>query len=513
MQNNFGRLAAFNYKVKFQSKKWQFRILIAIGIILISGVGAYRSRHHGVSYEGKDVSYWFGEARPGVVTGTAPLTAFQAMGESAVPYLLTELKKGESSWDKFYLKKWQHLPKWAIKRLPMPSLPHSREERAVELLGIIGPKVKVAVPDLIHAYNEDYSRHYGLPKGTILDWSVQLTNPAVIMAWSGTPAIADDIFRQKICKALFAMAPDNKELVPLVLASLREPGRRHFEWLYNILLTKDNLVPAIRNSKEVLLAALNDANAEVRSMAAELLGKLLPGDKDVIPVLTKLLKDSDNATRISAIRPLLKNKIQLDAVVVALSSLAEDPSPNTARFALFSLVDLNAEKALPIIERAMENTNAVVCATACQNLRRLGPKGKEALPRLFEMAMQRKDLDHLIRLQMVNILWEVGQNVELVIPFRLEELRDPDNQVRWNAATFLAQHSEEAKAAVPILIEMLGKDESNRLRAKAAMTLERFGKEAKVAIPALKKALEDEYSNVQEAAKEALAKIEAHEAP
>ena len=89
----------------------------------------------------------------------------------------------------------------------------------------------------------------------------------------------------------------------------------------------------------------------------------------------------------------------------------------------------------------------------------------------------------------------------------IEELKDPNEDVRARAASALEEFGPEAKAEVPPLIGAL-KDEDEGVRSRAARALGNIGPEAKAAVPALVEALKDEADDVRQEAAEALGKID-----
>ena len=89
----------------------------------------------------------------------------------------------------------------------------------------------------------------------------------------------------------------------------------------------------------------------------------------------------------------------------------------------------------------------------------------------------------------------------------LIKLKDTDEDVRIFAALQLGSLGEDAQAAVPALIELLGSQEVIDRRV-AALTLGQIGAAASEAVPLLVDALEDDDNVLQQFAVAALFKIE-----
>jgi HEAT repeat protein len=86
-------------------------------------------------------------------------------------------------------------------------------------------------------------------------------------------------------------------------------------------------------------------------------------------------------------------------------------------------------------------------------------------------------------------------------------LQDPDELVRLHAALGLGSLGEEARPALPLLLDLLGSD--NVLdRRGAAWALRDLGEVALEAVPALLEALEDDDEQVEELAAQALEAIQ-----
>jgi HEAT repeat protein len=70
----------------------------------------------------------------------------------------------------------------------------------------------------------------------------------------------------------------------------------------------------------------------------------------------------------------------------------------------------------------------------------------------------------------------------------IEILRNPDDQVAWQAAHLLGELEAEPALAVPALAEAV-QGTNALLASAAAWALGRFGEQARPSIPALRKAL------------------------
>ena len=94
-----------------------------------------------------------------------------------------------------------------------------------------------------------------------------------------------------------------------------------------------------------------------------------------------------------------------------------------------------------------------------------------------------------------------------ILPVVVEILKDPNDQVAYQAAELLGEMKAEPALAVTALAEAV--QGTNALVAStAARALARFGEQARPAIPALRKALEHPHSGVRREAANALTQID-----
>ena len=178
---------------------------------------------------------------------------------------------------------------------------------AAEALGRIGPEAKEAVPALIAALKDLYA-DVRSAAAEALGWiapEAKEAAPALIAALKDQNENA----RGTVAEALGRIRPEAKEAALALIAALKE--RDSLE--YSNLFPQGNsfAFPRIERSlvmiglrvKEVepiLIAALKDQDAPVRSCAARALGQIRPAVDDAVPALIAMLKDEDANVRSSA---------------------------------------------------------------------------------------------------------------------------------------------------------------------------------------------------------------------
>jgi HEAT repeat protein len=153
-------------------------------------------------------------------------------------------------------------------------------------------------------------------------------------------------------------------------------------------------------------------------------------------------------------------------------------------------------KITPIVEKLIDN-NARVRLEAHDALVSIG---SGAVPTLVENL---KNPDCNIRWRAAWVLGDMGTEATTAVGALTEALQDEDVQVRMYAVLALGEIGIPAKSAVPALMAAL-QDKEQYVRIYAASALRRIGTEAKVAVPSLINALKDSNPRVRKNAALAL---------
>lgn len=130
-------------------------------------------------------------------------------------------------------------------------------------------------------------------------------------------------------------------------------------------------------SVPALVAALNDASADIRTAAADALGRVGPEAKAALPALTATLKDPEKAVR------------------------------QHAAFAL-GVVDPEDAAVLPALVELLKDSDLEVRRHAALSLGRLGPSARPALEVLMEAS---KDADSRFRQLIQNAIRKINMEI------------------------------------------------------------------------------------------------------
>jgi HEAT repeat protein len=245
-------------------------------------------------------------------------------------------------------------------------------------------------------------------------------------------------------RCLGAFPQDAATVVPLLIAALKNPGRR-----WSALNALANLGPAAAPAVPQVIDLLRDPDPNVRDQACLALGHVGPDAKAAVPHLQKLLDDPD--LRASAIRTLGQIGPDARAAVPQLVALLRHRRDWDQELAVVALSRIGDASAVPGLVAALRDGPEAQRA-ACRVLSALGPAAKAALPPLLDLVRQGQSE---AAGQAVGDLGTDSAEVirALVLTFGREPVEDGDLVPAPLEA--LAYLGPEARAAIPALIEGL----------------------------------------------------------
>jgi HEAT repeat protein len=280
----------------------------------------------------------------------------------------------------------------------------------------------------------------------------------------------DPKVRRAAAEVLQGMGPDASAAVPALARVLRDK-----DYLARGMAARalGHVGPA---AVPALIDALKDQDKEVRRDAAFALRFLGPQGKEAVPALMAALSDGDREVRINA--------------AYALGEVGEDAAP-----AIPILIE--AFK-LPI-DLGTDATNAV------------GKMGPVAVPLLL---VALKDKNSNVRWCAAMALGDIakgnrGPETQKAFRLLLESSQDSDKYIRSSATRTLGYFSAEATISVPVLMNQLNDPEPD-VRQAAAVALSELSAKSKtdaVSVASLLRALQDKDSHVRLGAVRILEKI------
>ena len=230
-----------------------------------------------------------------------------------------------------------------------------------------------------------------------------------------------------------------------------------------------------------LLEAIHDPDRGTRSIALTALGKVRVNPKKGIPALLEALDDPSPGTRSAALMGLAEYGAAAKETVPRIVALLEAKNHGTAMMAAAALGDLgtNAASAIPALVKALDSPEDDLRHNAANALGKFGPAARPAIPALEKL------LRHSSGMEQENAavsLWRLDGRTD-VVPILIDSLKsqgtwDPlerqnPNGVRSFAVSQLGEIGPPAKAAVPLLQQMLQTADPN-LRAIIQRALTRI---------------------------------------
>ena len=358
-----------------------------------------------------------------------------------------------------------------------------RRERALTVLGMLGPDAAPALPEILAALKDPDGRFRALAAETLgkLGPAADVTVPDLIAA------LEDGRFLGRIAavSALAIRGKDRVEVVPALLAALR----------------------AKRGDAE--RGPFDGGWRACRRAAVSALGSLGPLAEDALPALRDLHDDEDAFLRIGAAAAMAR--IEGDtarSVGLLLKELEAECDVGGAEWGEGSCdaaakvlggFGEDAAPAVPLLVRGLSRSDAtekgphsVVCADA---LGEIGPKAAPALPGLYEM-LGSKWVQ--VRFVAARAIWRIERKPDAVREvFSAVALDDVDRECRRSALDCLGEMGAGARPAIPALLELLARDGDTALVPPFAEEFRRdmsgrchrilrgLGPDADAAVPAL----------------------------
>ena len=302
---------------------------------------------------------------------------------------------------------------------------------------------------------------------------IRIGKPAVPQLLKALPAAGRHL-RHEIVDIFTQMESDAEEAVPALLAELREPNfsvpfhHVNTDYHWDVTVALASIGPSALAG---LTEALSDPNRNVRQYAASALDYMGIDARTSVPALMPLLQDKYSKVRAAAASALgSMGQVGLDTLFELHSRHIPPPealrrSDHPAHAAVSSLIQLLADESHSVRTAAAGALGAI------------GAPAKAAVPVLINRSkiVMNRELESIIR-------GLGGIGTPDVVPVLTEALTDSSALIRLTAARALADAADPT--AVPALIAAL-KDKDNDVRGGAAIALGAIGAPAKAAVPVL----------------------------
>ncbi|MBS0261991.1 MAG: HEAT repeat domain-containing protein [Planctomycetes bacterium] len=411
---------------------------------------------------------------------------------------------------------------------------------ALNALGEIGPAAASAVGDMVLNFSdndENVRREAVLAIGKMGD-AAQPAIPGLIAALSDkselvrTQAIwALGRTGPKAVPSLIALLGDEnlQETAVVVLGQLGPAARSAVPELVHLLSQKDlpestrhELILALSRfgsfAEEAvpgLLRILGDEQNPWRADAAWAIAHI--GAKGAIPQLIRAMPpDESAASELTTVLPLavltlnpeneLYFKWALKRGVALLGH--EDNRVKQAAAAALAITGKKAVEAVSPLAAGMENTDPAVRSSFLGALAAIGPDAEEGLPAVITALA---DSEHAVRTAACVTVGKIGAAAKVTAPLLEQHLQDRDPALRLAAAWALVQVDPKRADLGALCTEPLRwglQSADSRLRKESAQALGSIGPAALHAAPDLQKLVQNGDAEEQQAAGEALRKIQ-----
>jgi HEAT repeat protein len=416
-------------------------------------------------YKDRPISYWFGESfkyRGKDLTGRRSLAAAaRAMGEPAVPFLLSQTRYRQGFIKTKWLQLAPQLPEFVQRFVPRP--PSEDLVRGAAYAGLIdmGPLAKSAVPELIIVFQRP----------------------------PNDPATSDHILRATW--VFESIGPEARDAVPCLVSFLGGAlkSNRDESLLEQTIHALKKFGPEARTAVPLLLSYIENTNGRLGVAAALALWKIDGQTNLALRFLESALDDKADYTVVVAIKALREMEAPDPIVLPRMLALLDHSNSQVKCEAAYTLGDRRAASAMaiPRLTELLGDEDQFVHSSVQSALMKVRP-APELTIRAFEDLLLNPKQEASRRAEAASLLGELGKEATSAIPALGEALSDQDETVRLNAAFSLwSLDHQHLDRSLPILVRQLkGADEF--LVYRAAIYLGEMGAAAHPAIPALEAA-------------------------
>lgn len=424
--------------------------------------------------------------------------------EVAVSALTKVLAHEDSPWKHRYQKLLRCAPMWLRKWLAQPQIDQNMIIHCAMALGSFGPEAKPAVRTLTTSLDQgsDFVKRHvaealsrigpearaAIPSLLATSVRFESVNSKGAATNSGMRALANagftdedsTFFRVRLAEALSRIGPDARAVDYSLLSSARwpMPGRLPSQARVAAIYALANIDPTGERSTHKLATLFDDPDASVVAAVTDtLLGSMAKHSPSLVPRLHAALEHS-----------------QLQVCLVAVLHLKK----------LRALTRADLESFI----RRLQSSDATSRAFGATVLMYAQSFESDVMPALLQAA---SDTNAVVREAAVTSLTLFAYDSMVPHPHRVVAakaiLQNGSAQQTWTMLNWLPQFLPEAGGTVPLLIAALS-NPSERTRGKATQTLGQIGVLARDAVPTLLQLRTDDWSNVREAATNALKAID-----
>jgi HEAT repeat protein len=306
------------------------RSISALVIVLATAVFCAVWLNRGPRYQGKSARHWVGQL---VRNETAARRALLELGPAAVPALAEALSARPSCLEKKLGSFRPRLPRWISRRLLSPVEASVRQQRALEVLDMLGPSAAPAIPALLeldHRVSDEFYFYPASPQRVILGIGEAGVPQLIHVLGRGKEQTA----RIRAAMYLGLIGAKAAPAASVLAEALRDssPAVRK-----EAVTALDQIGPPAADALPALRAALELDNDEFRLQVVQALWDVGQDVERTVPVLVKVLRDPHHPNRARAATILARMGPAAKAAAPALTAVTQEQ---------FSYTRVKAEEAL-----------------------------------------------------------------------------------------------------------------------------------------------------------------------
>jgi len=354
---------------------------------------------------------------------------------------------------------------------------------AAEALGKIGQAAEPAIPELLKTALADSNSYVRDSAAKALEKIGHATNQVVSPLVTALESNDNSLqIRQNAAKALGNIGQIAIPAIPHLITALKD---------------KEGCATALEDTDWWGILEYHDG--DVRSTAAEALGKIGPDAVPAVPSLMTALKDQEAFVQIAAAEALGQIGPTAAQAVPSLMTALKDKDVSVQSAAAKALGKIGATaataKAVPSLMIALEDSDLEVRYRAAEALGKIGTAAAQAVPSLMTAL---KDEDNHVRLTTVIVitLGKIGPDAALAIHHLITMLNDSNQDVRLYTIEAMGDIGSAAYPAVPSLMKVWANNwrDNDEQRKAIEKALNNIGP---ATIPYLATALEDSNRDVR----------------
>ena len=381
--------------------------------------------------------------------------------------------------------------------------------RAVGALESLKPPPKGVVPALVDAMKDPHpvvrriacdalGRYHGSEGETALQ---------ALLAAMGD---RDFWVRINAGRSLASRGEAAAEAIPPIIRLLRTEDRNLRSQAAEIL---GKFGPSARVASAALLVALDDEKDHVRKSVEKALNAVSPIESKTADEALEALRQGDISRRLAAVCDLVRpgstarQEIPPKALVEALRMALGDPAPDVRATAAAALGRLGrqAEEAAPALLAAMKEETPEVRILSATSLGRVAPGDEKAIETLGLALTGDPDVD--VRNAAASGLGAMGPQAAAAAPVMIRALNDRDGTVRVHVIVALGRIGPADGSVATALKTIAEQDPSADFRIWAIRALGLIGGKSNIVVPTLLKRLDDANGDIRNAAAYQLGKI------